>query len=409
MNRADLRAEDFDYDLPEERIAKNPLAERNLSKLLVYRGGIIQSDIFRSLGDYLPQDSTLVFNDSKVLSARLNFKKRTGAQIEVFCLEPYENTVEQALTATDYCQWQCMIGNLKRFKEKDILELEIAGTTLHCRLVKRLEKEVVVEFDWQGGIPFSEILNQAGEVPLPPYLNRKAEANDRKNYQTVYAKVDGAVAAPTAGLHFVDAQLKALEIAGHQLSYLTLFVGAGTFRQVKSERLIDHDMHAERIQLSKQTLSQLLKTTGKIISVGTTSLRSLESLYWLAAKLRDRRSEIGDQKAHLILTQDDAYELNDEMSREEALQFLLDYLEESGKDQLDFYSSLFIMPSYRWQMIDGLITNFHQPNSTLLSLVAAYIGDDWKKVYRFALKHDFRFLSYGDSSFLMREQAIDSI
>jgi len=409
MNRADLRAEDFDYDLPEERIAKYPLAERNLSKLLVYRGGIIQSDIFRSLGDYLPQDSTLVFNDSKVLSARLNFKKRTGAQIEVFCLEPYENTVEQALTATDYCQWQCMIGNLKRFKEKDILELEIAGTTLHCRLVKRLEKEVVVEFDWQGGIPFSEILNQAGEVPLPPYLNRKAEANDRKNYQTVYAKVDGAVAAPTAGLHFVDAQLKALEIAGHQLSYLTLFVGAGTFRQVKSERLIDHDMHAERIQLSKQTLSQLLKTTGKIISVGTTSLRSLESLYWLAAKLRDRRSEIGDRKAHLMLTQDDAYELNDEMSREEALQFLLDYLEESGKDQLDFYSSLFIMPSYRWQMIDGLITNFHQPNSTLLSLVAAYIGDDWKKVYRFALKHDFRFLSYGDSSFLMREQAIDSI
>jgi S-adenosylmethionine:tRNA ribosyltransferase-isomerase len=410
MNRAELKAEDFSFELPEERIAKYPLKDRNQSKLLVYRAGEIQTAIFKDLKEFLPEHSTLVFNDSKVLSARLRFKKSTGAKIEVFCLEPFESTVEQALTATKKCQWQCMIGNLKRFKQKDVLELEIAGTILKCQQVERLDKEIVVEFQWEGGIPFSNILNEAGEVPLPPYLNREAEKEDRNTYQTVYAKVDGAVAAPTAGLHFVDAQLKELEETGYQLAYLTLYVGAGTFRQVKSERLIDHDMHSERIQVSRTTILELLNTKGKIISVGTTSLRSLESLYWLAAKLRSQSLAVSpstmlrnqSQTKELSLHQNDAYELSDEMSREEALTYLVEYLNKKGKAQIDFYSALFIMPSYRWQMIDGLITNFHQPHSTLLSLVAAWIGEDWKKVYDYALSNGFRFLSYGDSSLLLK-------
>ena len=403
MNRAELKAEDFTYDLPEERIAKYPLKDRNQSKLLVYNGGTLKSDTFNNLIDHLPDQSTLVFNDSKVLAARLKFKKTTGAQIEVFCLEPFQSTIEQALTATNKCQWQCMIGNLKRFKERDILEIDIAGTVLYCKQLKRLNNEVIVEFEWEGSIPFADILNEAGEVPLPPYLNREAEENDRESYQTVYAKVDGAVAAPTAGLHFIDTQLMDLQEKGHKLSYLTLYVGAGTFRQVKSERLIDHEMHSERIQISRETIAQLLNTKGKVISIGTTSLRSLESLYWIAVKLRNQKSKSGIQRNNLIISQNDAYELNDGMSRVEALSFLLDYLKEIGKDQIDFYSALFIMPSYRWQMIDGLITNFHQPHSTLLSLVAAWIGDDWKEAYEYALANDFRFLSYGDSSLLIRE------
>ncbi|MAY82919.1 MAG: S-adenosylmethionine tRNA ribosyltransferase [Flavobacteriales bacterium] len=403
MDRAELKADDFSYDLPDDRIAKYPLKDRNQSKLLVYKGGELSNDRFANLESYLPANSTLVFNDSKVLSARLKFKKATGAQIEVFCLEPYESTIEQALTSTASCKWQCMVGNLKRFKEKDVLEMNIAGTVLQCRLVKKLDKEVVVQFDWLGGIPFSDILNEAGEVPLPPYLNREAEEADRTSYQTVYAKIEGAVAAPTAGLHFVDSQLEKLQKTGHDLAYVTLYVGAGTFRQVKSERLVEHDMHSERIQISKSTLEQLLNTKGKIIAVGTTSLRTLESLYWYAARLRDQSPESRVQTIGFELSQDDAYELNDEMSREEALQFLIDHLNETGTTHLDFHTALFIMPSYKWKVIDGLITNFHQPHSTLLSLVAAWIGEDWKRVYDYALENDFRFLSYGDSSILLRE------
>lgn len=402
MKRAELKADDFSYELPEERIAKYPLKDRNQSKLLIYDSEGIRADVFRNLADHLTENSTLVFNDSKVLSARLKFRKNTGAQIEVFCLEPHQSTIEETLTATKKCQWQCMIGNLKRFKESDVLELKIAGTILHCRRIERLDDEVVIEFEWEGGIPFADILNEAGEVPLPPYLNREAEKEDRKTYQTVYAKVDGAVAAPTAGLHFVDSQLTDLEKNGHQLSYLTLYVGAGTFRQVKSERLIDHHMHSERIQISRSTLEQLLNTKGKTISVGTTSLRSLESLYWLAIKLRDQNPNSRKQTEALSISQEDAYELRDAMNRKEALTYILNYLKENGMEQIDFYSALFIMPSYRWQMIDGLITNFHQPHSTLLSLVASWIGEDWKKVYDFALNRDFRFLSYGDSSLLLR-------
>lgn len=397
MNRADLSSEDFNYDLPEDRIAKYPLADRNQSKLLTYQAGKLGEDQFKNLQQYLPEESILVFNDTKVLAARLYFKKKTGAKIEIFCLEPHKSTVEQALGAKNNCKWQCLVGNLKRFKQNDILELEIAGTLLKASIVEKRTGDVIIEFEWSGGVEFSEILQEAGEIPLPPYLNRETELADQENYQTVYAKTQGAVAAPTAGLHFVKAQLEQLQKQGHELAYLTLYVGAGTFRAVKTDKLVAHDMHQERIVISKATIAQLADKKGKIISVGTTSLRSLESLYWLAVKMHQNNN-----LKERSLQQEDAYELPAEWTWKQACDFLLEALEQSGENEIDFHSALFIMPSYQWKVIDGLITNFHQPKSTLLSLVAAWIGDDWKKVYDYAFKNDFRFLSYGDSSLLLR-------
>jgi S-adenosylmethionine:tRNA ribosyltransferase-isomerase len=396
MKREELASKDFSYDLPDERIAKFPLADRNRSKLLTYIAGEIGEDRFYNLAEHLPKDSVLVFNNTKVLAARLYFQKQSGAKIEIFCLEPFESTVEQTLTSTKTCMWQCMVGNLKRFKDKDVLDLEIAGTVLKAKIYERTEQAIIIRFEWAGGKPFSDILEQAGEVPLPPYLNRAAEKEDRETYQTVYAKQEGAVAAPTAGLHFVDDQLAALQGSGHELAYLTLYVGAGTFRPVKSKKLTKHQMHQERIVISRNTIEQLADKKGKLISVGTTSLRSLESLYWLAVK----RNVTNNPKESFV-SQDDAYELPTQLSWQQACELLLELMDESGETTVDFHSTLFIMPTYKWQVIDGLITNFHQPQSTLLALVAAWIGEDWKKVYDYALQHDFRFLSYGDSSLLL--------
>lgn len=397
MNRADLSSEDFSYDLPEERIAKYPLADRNQSKLLTYKDGNLGGDQFKNLDQHLPAASVLVFNDTKVLAARLYFKKETGAKIEIFCLEPYESTVEQALEAKSSCRWQCLVGNLKRFKPTDVLEIEIAGVLLKASILEKRSSDVIIQFEWSGGVNFSAILQEAGEIPLPPYLNRATELADQENYQTVYAKTQGAVAAPTAGLHFVPKQLTALQEQGHELGYLTLYVGAGTFRAVKTDKLVEHDMHEERIVVSKDTITQLAEKKGKIISVGTTSLRSLESMYWLAVKMHHTKN-----KSERNLRQEDAYELPSVWTWKQACEFLLEILDKSGENEIDFHSALFIMPSYQWKAIDGLITNFHQPKSTLLSLVAAWIGDDWKKVYDYALQNDFRFLSYGDSSILLR-------
>ncbi|MEQ8624353.1 MAG: S-adenosylmethionine:tRNA ribosyltransferase-isomerase [Vicingaceae bacterium] len=397
MNRADLTSEDFNYNLPEDRIAKYPLANRNQSKLLTYQAGKLGEDQFKNLKQYLPEESVLVFNDTKVLAARLYFRKKTGAKIEIFCLEPFESTVEQALSAKSNCKWQCLVGNLKRFKLSDILELEIAGTLLKASIIEKRTNDVIIQFEWSGGVEFSEILEEAGEIPLPPYLNRETELADQDNYQTVYAKTEGAVAAPTAGLHFVKPQLQQLQSQGHELAYLTLYVGAGTFRAVKTDKLVAHDIHEERIVISKSTIAQLADKKGKIISVGTTSLRSLESLYWLAVKMH-QSNKLNERS----LKQEDAYELPSGWTWKQACDFLLEVLEQSGENEIDFHSALFIMPSYQWKSIDGLITNFHQPKSTLLSLVAAWIGDDWKKVYAYAFKNDFRFLSYGDSSLLLR-------
>ena len=397
MNREELHSDHFNYNLPGECIAKYPLSNRNASKLLTYKKGEIADDVFSNLDSHLPQESVLVFNDTKVLAARLYFKRKTGAKIEIFCLEPHGITVEQALTATSRCDWQCMVGNLKRFKDGEILELAIAGTILKASIVERRFSDVIIRFEWDGGIEFSDILNEAGEIPLPPYLNRETELSDQENYQTVYASNEGAVAAPTAGLHFVERQLAELKTQGHELAYLTLFVGAGTFRAVKTNKLVDHDMHEERIVISRGTIEQLADKQGKIISVGTTSLRSLESLYWLAVKMNTT-----DNLNETFVSQDDAYTLPSDWSWSDACAYLLKVLNESGRNEVDFHSALFIMPGYNWKVISGLITNFHQPKSTLLALVSSWIGEDWLKVYDYALEHHFRFLSYGDSSILLK-------
>ena len=397
MNRKELHSDHFNYNLPDERIAKYPLSNRNASKLLTYKKGEIAEDVFSNLDSHLPQESVLVFNDTKVLAARLYFRRKTGAKIEIFCLEPHGITVEQALTATSKCDWQCLVGNLKRFKDGEILELAIAGTILKVSIVERRFSDVIIRFEWDGGVEFSDILNKAGEIPLPPYLNRETELSDQENYQTVYSSKEGAVAAPTAGLHFIDSQLAELKIQGHKLVYLTLFVGAGTFRAVKTNKLVDHDMHEERIVISRGTIEQLADKGDKIVSVGTTSLRSLESLYWLAVKIN-----ITDNPNETFVSQVDAYTLPSDWSWSEACSFLLKVLDKTGKNEIDFHSALFIMPGYQWKVISGLITNFHQPKSTLLALVSAWIGEDWLKVYDYALEHDFRFLSYGDSSILLK-------
>jgi S-adenosylmethionine:tRNA ribosyltransferase-isomerase len=396
MKRTELQTRDFSYALPEDRIAKYPLAARNQSQLLIYRKGQISRDIFARLEDHIPDRALLVFNNTRVLAARLRFIKSTGAHIEIFCLEPYRQPVEEALRATKSCRWICMVGNLKRFKARDTLSLPIAGTQLRARLLERREGDVLISFEWDGGIPFSTILESAGEVPLPPYLNREPEAADKEHYQTVYAQNEGAVAAPTAGLHFVPDQLEELKRKGHDLAYLTLHVGAGTFKPVQADKLVDHDMHRERIVIHKETLQQLIAARGPLIAVGTTSLRSLESLYWLAVKYQ--KTESTDLPS---IAQDDAYTLPQDLNARAAFRFLLQQMDERGWDVLDFHSALYIMPGYPWQVIGGLITNFHQPQSTLLALIAAWIGDDWRKVYDYALAHDFRFLSYGDSSLLL--------
>ncbi len=401
MERAQLKTEDFDYPLPDHRIAKYPLENRNASKLLLYKDGVISQDVFSELGKYLPKNSTLVFNDTRVLAARLRFTKDTGAHIEVFCLEPYQQLVEEALVATESCTWSCMVGNLKKMGNATV-SAQIAGTTLHAHVAERRSNDVLVTFTWDSNQSFASILEKAGEVPLPPYLNREAEAEDKDNYQTVYAKNEGAVAAPTAGLHFIPEQKEALKEAGHRLSYLTLYVGAGTFRPVKASNLVDHEMHRERIVIHRDTVKALSQTQGAVISVGTTSLRSLESLYWLAVKMQQEKDESLRE-----LGQEDAYQLPNSFSWQEACQYILEVMDREGLETIDFYSSLYIMPGYKWKAIDGLITNFHQPKSTLLALIAAWIGQDWKQVYEYALEHDFRFLSYGDSSLLLRNKHVD--
>lgn len=397
MNRSTLYTKDFQYPLPDDKIAKFPLADRNQSKLLVYQQNEIKESRFSELEDYLPDNAMLVFNDTKVIAARLIFTKKTGSTIEVFCLEPHDSTVEQALNTTNTCIWKCMVGNLKKFKKDTILELAIADTILKATLHEKREEDVLVRFEWEKGVSFSSILDAAGEVPLPPYLNRASEEEDSENYQTVYAKNQGAVAAPTAGLHFVKEQLTTLQQKGHSLEYLTLYVGAGTFKTVKSEKLVEHVMHKERIVISKETIQRWASHDHPIISVGTTSLRSMESLYWLGVKMFTQQT---DQM--IAIEQDDAYQLPAEWYFQESCQYILSILNKYNLKEVDFSSGLFIMPGYEMKSIDGLITNFHQPGSTLLSLIAAWVGDEWKNIYDYALDHHFRFLSFGDSSLLIK-------
>lgn len=400
MHPGKLKIEEYDYNLNDAQIAKYPLVERDSSKLLYLDGGIPKNKRFKQLTELIPSDSLLLFNKTKVVNARINFKKITGAIIEVFCLEPVEpvNDFQIALQQNSPVVWKCLVGNAKRWKS-GLLELaiQVEGRSIYliARKKLKLSNEYLIEFSWNDNeITFSQIINAIGMIPIPPYLNRKAEESDNKRYQTIYAEDEGSVAAPTAGLHFTESIFNALKIKGIEVDSITLHVGAGTFKPVVSPEVDGHEMHVEKIVVQVKTLEHLLeKINSDIIPVGTTSMRTLESLYWMAIKLLQ-----GDTS--FSVGQWDAYKLNNyKLSNREAIEVLLSYFRENDLSEIHGETRLMIAPGYKFKFATGLITNFHQPKSTLLLLVSALVGDDWKRAYEFALEHEYRFLSYGDSCF----------
>ncbi len=404
MNAKEISILDYTYQLPEEKIAVYPLPNRDQSKLLIYKNGEVKESIFENIPTQIAPHSLMVFNNTKVIHARLHFQKESGATIEVFCLEPANGSHEQALQALGNCQWHCLLGNAKRWKGETLKKIfEVAGKEI-CLQVNLISKDGaygIVAFEWEEKeIPFGQLLNAAGQLPIPPYLNRETEANDEEVYQTLYAKHEGSVAAPTAGLHFTEAVFEQLKKAQISKEELTLHVGAGTFLPVKSEHLAGHEMHRESVLVSKKSLEHILEKLKKqepIIAVGTTSLRTLESLYWHGVK-----TLVNIGSTHMDVEQWDPYELTQEHSAIEALEALIQKLEKENSSFIFGSTQILIAPGYSFKLADGLLTNFHQPNSTLLLLVAAFIGDDWKKVYQYALENNFRFLSFGDSSLLWR-------
>ena len=394
-----LSISDYNYPLPDERIAKYPLPQRDHSKLLIYKDGAVSEDRFFRVGDYIPAHSLLVYNNTRVIQARLVFHKPSGARIEIFCLEPLvPHDYQLSLSSTEGCTWKCMIGNAKKFRDTSIdMPLQVAGGNVVLRATKgeQTGNTFAVTFSWDGGLSFAEILDAVGELPIPPYLNRPTEERDKTTYQTVYSRIKGSVAAPTAGLHFTEAVLADLRQRGIKTTELTLHVGAGTFQPVKTEDANLHTMHTEIIAVPRQAIVDILANLGHIVAVGTTSMRTLESLYFLGCMLLR-----GDRSLHV--PQFMPYEQEWTLSTEEALQALLAYLDETHQDTLHAETQIMIKPGYRFRVVEQLITNFHQPKSTLLLLVSAFVGEDWKKIYDYALAHDFRFLSYGDSSILFR-------
>ncbi|GAB3929698.1 S-adenosylmethionine:tRNA ribosyltransferase-isomerase [Larkinella terrae] len=403
----ELQLDDFQYDLPDERIARFPLPQRDQSRLLEYRQGKIEHHVFRELPDRLPENSLLVFNNTKVIPARLHFQRQTGATIELFLLNPVpaDRLVSEAMQDKNQSIWQCMIGNRKRWKPGEVLEQEIRIHD-HTVLIKAHWHDAgqsKVRFEWMqddetpGEESFAAILHEAGKIPLPPYLNRDVTEADRETYQTVYSRIEGAVAAPTAGLHFTPEVLAQLARKGIQTEYLTLHVGAGTFQPIKTSNVRLHAMHSEQVVYSRQNLQNLLMHTGPVIAVGTTSMRSLESLYWFGVRLLKQEPE------PFHLDQKYAYSVseNDLPEKPEAVRAVLNYLEKTGQDQVIGHTGIYCMPGYRFRITNGLVTNFHQPGSTLILLVAAFVGENWRNIYREALENDYRFLSYGDSSLLL--------
>ena len=394
-----IRISEFNYPLPDERIAKFPLPVRDQSKLLLYRHGEVTEDIFTSLPDYLPANSLMIFNNTKVIQARLHFHKETGALIEVFCLEPIQpNDYALNFQQTEHAAWLCMIGNLKKWKEGALKrEITVKGKPLTLTAERGACHGTShwVDFRWNNPeITFADILEVFGELPIPPYLNRESEASDEVRYQTVYSKEEGSVAAPTAGLHFTRAILNDLKEKGVHVRELTLHVGAGTFRPVKAETIGDHDMHTEHLVISRELVEQLKEKTGDIVAVGTTSVRTLESLYWMGVK------RLAGQEDFFTLGQWEAYTLPQDYSLREAMEALCGWFDTACQELLKARTTIIIVPGYRYRVIDAMFTNFHQPQSTLLLLVGAAVGEDWHKIYDYALTHDFRFLSYGDSSLL---------
>lgn len=397
-----ISIEDYNYPLPDERIAKYPLAERDASKLLVLNNDTISSSQFKNIGDFLPKDSLLIFNETKVVRARLQFTKESGAAIEIFCLEPITGNGDYQLAfgSPSPSRWKCLVGNSRRWKNetlcRDVTSVASQNVILCANRIEKNDNYSVIEFSWEPKeLSFAEILETAGEIPLPPYLNREAEESDRERYQTVFAKYEGSVAAPTAGLHFTNNLISELKNKGISFEEVTLHVGAGTFRPVSSETIGEHEMHSETIVVKKSCIENLIKNCDKtIIPVGTTSMRTIESLYWIGLML----IEEGMEERQMHLQQWFPYKERDVMaSAEESLSAILEYLNRHDMNELHASTALMIAPSCKINIAKALITNFHQPKSTLLLLVSALIGDKWKDVYQYALDNDFRFLSYGDS------------
>ena len=398
-----ISIEDYNYSLPDERIAKFPLPKRDESKLLLYRDGKVSESVFKHITDYLPEGSLMVFNNTRVIQARLLFQRATGAQIEVFCLDPAApHDYELIFQQTEACNWTCLIGNAKKWKEPVLSrEITVAGQTvrLSAEKVQSYGETHQVRFSWDGGFSFAEVLDAAGELPIPPYLHRKTEESDLKTYQTVYSKIKGSVAAPTAGLHFTPEVLADLDAKGFGREELTLHVGAGTFKPVKSETIEGHEMHTEYISVRRSTIERVMQNFGKIIAVGTTSVRTLESLYYIGVTLATHPDATSEE---LVVRQWMPYEdANNRLTPTEALQNILDYLDKHQLNTLITATQIIIAPGYEFKVVKGIVTNFHQPKSTLLLLISAFVKGDWKNIYDYALGHDFRFLSYGDSSLLL--------
>ena len=429
----DIRISDFSYELPDERIAKFPVEQRDQSKLLVYEHGHISETRFSHLPEYLPKNALMVFNNTRVIQARLHFRKETGALIEIFLLEPAEPAdYEQVFQTSVACSWLCLVGNQKKWKEGTLTRtLKIKGEKVELRATRKgsVGTSQLIEFQWlvenktfplqgesKGAFSFAEILDAIGELPIPPYLNRDTEESDKSTYQTVYSRIKGSVAAPTAGLHFTEDVLKTIENQGITREEVTLHVGAGTFRPVKSETIEGHEMHSEHISVRRQTIENLIRHGGRAIAVGTTSVRTLESLYYIGRKIL-HNPDIAEEA--LAVAQWEPYEnrdsrfedrgrgneeggtVNSQLSTLNSLRAILDWLDRHQLDTLTSATQIIIVPGYEYKIVSHLVTNFHQPQSTLLLLVSAFVGGDWRRIYNYALDHDFRFLSYGDSSLLI--------
>jgi S-adenosylmethionine:tRNA ribosyltransferase-isomerase len=421
MHPKDISIVDYTYNLPDEKIAKYPLTERDSSKLLVFKNGQIETSVYKKLPSFLPENTTLVFNNTKVVEARLLFEKSTGSIIEIFCLEPDEcySDITTAMLQKEKVFWKCLVGGAKKWKEAFLskkIETTITTIMLEARIAEKRNDYFLIELSWNNAdLSFAEILHAAGVIPLPPYLHRTAEEQDKETYQTIYAKHDGSVAAPTAGLHFTENLLNDLSKKNIHPLYVTLHVGAGTFKPVKAATMEEHEMHAEFIDVTKEAIEQLINSQ-PIVATGTTSLRTIESLYWMGVKLGWKveggrlkeegeryKVEGGSMKVEDIAIQQwDAYELPQDVDKQIALQALLNWMNANNLNRIICKTQIIIAPGYTLKIADGLITNFHQPQSTLLLLIAAIVGDKWKEIYNYALANDFRFLSYGDGSLLWK-------
>jgi len=412
MHPKEISIHNYSYELPAERIAAFPLPERDASKLLVYKEGNIKEDIYRNIADHIPEKSLLIFNNTKVIQARILFQKPTGGVIEIFCLEPYEAMKEYSsiMIKKGSVRWKCMIGGASKWKDGPLIKkvkIENKELEIKAALIEKLSDAYVVELSWQpAGFSFAEVLEQSGDMPLPPYIKRKAEEVDKERYQTIYAAYDGSVAAPTAGLHFTQPIFTSLAAKNISKGYVTLHVGAGTFKPVKAALMEGHEMHAEWIDVTVDTIQQLINhCSNSTVAVGTTSLRTIESLYWMGVKtILFPRLTIEE----LPIRQWDVYEAplsSGSFSAATALTSLLGWMNQTNRQRLITTTQILISPGYQYRVAKAIITNFHQPQSTLLLLVAAAVGNDWKKIYHYALENDFRFLSYGDGSLLFTTPA----